>query len=104
MVNYSTGPAGTVPALTVLVCINERFHPSKPSCAGRGSREMLALLRARLDAASLPVEVRELHCFGRCELGPNVRIAPGGAFFHGVDAACVDEIVSAVQALVAAAP
>ncbi len=101
MVNYSTNPGGSVPELCVLVCINERFHPSKPSCAGRGSREMLSLLRARLEAASLPVEVRELHCFGRCELGPNVRIAPGGAFFHGVDTARVDDIVTALQALVA---
>ena len=82
---------------TVYVCINERFHPTKPSCAARGSRQLVEAISARIKQSGLSADVRELHCFGRCELGPNVRIAPGGAFFHGVDLDRVDEIVATLE-------
>jgi hypothetical protein len=59
----------------------------------------MAALPTWLEAAQLPVEVRELLCFGRFELGPNVRIAPGGAFCHGADETRLDDIISAVRAL-----
>ena len=102
MVNYSTHVTQASGSVTVLVCINERFHPSKPSCAARGSRELMAALRVRLAEADLAVEVRELLCFGRCERGPNIRVAPGGAFFHEVDEAGLDDIINAARNLLEA--
>ena len=83
----------------ILVCINERFHPSKPSCKARGSAELAATLTEGVSARSLRVTVQTLMCFGRCELGVNGRIAPGGRFFHGATKNDVEAIIAAAAAV-----
>ena len=84
--------------LRILVCINERFHPNKPSCKARGSAELAATLTEEVSARSLRVTVQTLMCFGRCELGVNVRIAPGGRFFHGATKNDAEAIIAAAEA------
>lgn len=83
---------------TVLVCVKERFG-NAPSCHREGMIEMLA---KKLADQGLAVPVKPLVCFGRCDDGPNVRIAPGGAFFTRMTLERLDEVVDAVRQVVLA--
>ena len=82
---------------TLLVCINRRLTRDKPSCAARGALDLERKLRDRLALECPAVAVRAIHCFGRCDEGPNVRIAPGGPFYRGVGEGDLDTIVSGVR-------
>lgn len=81
-------------AKSVIVCINQRFGPNQPSCAGRGSNAIADALDAALQTSAC--EVTRIKCLGRCTEGPNVRIAPGGKFFRG---ASLDDIPSIIAEL-----
>ncbi len=94
----------TPPAWRLLVCVNRRLGDRSPSCAGRGSERLVALLVERLATRGLDLPVETILCFGACSRGPNVRLAPGGAFFHEVDEAALDALVDAVAETVAAGP
>ncbi len=84
--------------LSVVVCVQERF--TRESCVGSGARELIPLLREELDRAGLEnIEVRTLECFGRCERGPNLRIAPGHRFFERVEVGDFPEIIAELQRL-----
>ncbi|MBF0628202.1 MAG: (2Fe-2S) ferredoxin domain-containing protein [Magnetococcales bacterium] len=83
---------------SVVVCIKDRVGAA-PSCAQGGGVELANLLEREL--APLEVPVKRLLCFGRCNEGPNVRIAPGGAFFTRMDRERVGEVVEAVRAVLA---
>lgn len=83
----------------VLVCVNRRLSPNAAACGDAG-RALLPLLREALDQAGMnDVPVEEIECFGYCDLGPNVRIAPGGAFFHAVSEAEFPRVMDALLAL-----
>ena len=43
---------------------------------------MIAALKERMAARGEDIPIQEILCFGRCEQGANLRIVPGGAFFH----------------------
>lgn len=84
-------------SISLLVCINQRLNPSSVSC-GEGGEQLIPQLQAALDSAGLPdIAIETIDCFGLCELGPNVRLAPGGQFFHAVDEASISDIVAAVK-------
>lgn len=68
----------------LVVCINRRLSDDKPSCAARGSESVAARLSDEIERRGLTVELRRVYCMGRCEQGPNVRIAPGGNTYKGV--------------------
>ena len=68
----------------ILVCTNFRANPNNPSCAARGSKEVMAALLQELKQKNLPIIVEESPCLGFCEIGPNLRLMPNGEFFHGV--------------------
>ncbi|WP_085441897.1 (2Fe-2S) ferredoxin domain-containing protein [Magnetofaba australis] len=87
----------------IMACINER-PSTRPSCAGRGSEGLANALETRLKQAGVAIEVRRIRCFGSCELGPNMRLAPGGSFFRHVDEAALDEIVEAARKALAETP
>lgn len=84
---------------TLLVCINERFGYNSASCAQRGSKALLQQLKEAVASQGMGITVDTVVCFGKCKEGPNVRLAPGGRFWHHVDAADVPGIVAEVAAL-----
>lgn len=79
----------------IIVCVNRRANPRQPSCAARGSEQLAAELELRLARLGAKISVTRIRCFGRCAEGPNVRIAPAGRFFRGVDAGQLSAIVAA---------
>ena len=68
----------------ILVCTNFRANPNNPSCAARGSKQVMAALVQELKQKNLPIMVEESPCLGFCEIGPNLRLMPNGESFHGV--------------------
>ena len=66
------------------MCTNFRANPNNPSCAARGSKDIMAALLQELEQKNLPITVEESPCLGFCEFGPNLRLMPNGEFFHGV--------------------
>lgn len=53
------------------------------SCAGSGSLELAAALKAEIAKRTLTWEVRLSPCLGHCGQGPNLKAAPGGPMLHG---------------------
>lgn len=88
----------------LLVCVNRRLGSDTPSCAGRGSERLVERLVELCAARGLELPVETILCFGSCSRGPNIRLAPGGAFFHGVTEAGLPELVAQVAATVVAGP
>jgi (2Fe-2S) ferredoxin len=88
----------------LLVCVNRRLGTDTPSCAGRGSEHLADRLAELCAARGLELPVETILCFGSCSHGPNIRLAPGGAFFHGVTEAELPSLVAQVAAVVAAGP
>jgi NADH:ubiquinone oxidoreductase subunit E len=68
----------------LLVCTNYRANPNNPSCAARGSKEILTALTQQLQREKVSIEVEEIQCMGYCKVGPNVRLIPNGEIFHEV--------------------
>lgn len=85
------------------VCVNQRYSYRRSSCAGRGSKDILLLLRDAIALRCLPLGVEASVCFGYCEQGPNVRLAPGGRFWHAVSAADLPGLLDEAVALSRAA-
>ncbi len=73
-----------------IVCTNRRL--GKPSCRGGAIADAL---EAALHERGLTIQVQRSVCLGACEQGPNVRIAPGGRFFHQINIARIDELIAA---------
>jgi NADH:ubiquinone oxidoreductase subunit E len=66
----------------LLICTHQRYSPKTPSCAGRGSLQLLEKLKNICEEKN--IELKEIACFGQCEKGANLRFSPGGDFFHHV--------------------
>ncbi|MGN7612249.1 (2Fe-2S) ferredoxin domain-containing protein [Magnetococcales bacterium HHB-1] len=79
----------------LLVCVAERV--SKKSCAGEGSLEIVDQLTSMVQARKLPLEVQPIYCFGRCEEGPNIRLAPGGRFFTMVKEEKLADLLQTIE-------
>jgi len=86
----------------LLVCVNRRHGLDTPSCAGRGAEALVPELERLLAQRGLDLPVETILCFGACTRGPNIRLAPGGAFFHGVTLGGLPALVDAVARAVAA--
>ena len=81
----------------ILMCTNFRANPNSPSCAARGSKEIMALLLQELKQKNLPITVEETPCLGFCEVGPNLRLMPNGEFFHGVSDKKLSAIIKSTK-------
>ena len=81
----------------ILICTNFRANPNNPSCAARGSKEVMAALLQELEQKNLPITVEESPCLGFCEIGPNLRLMPTGKFFHGVSDKKLGAIIKSTQ-------
>nr|CRH06214.1 putative ferredoxin, 2Fe-2S [Candidatus Magnetococcus massalia] len=84
----------------IMICINLR-PGTRPSCAAMGSEALLEPMRAAVQAANLDIDVQELRCFGECEKGPNVRIAPGGPFYRYTKEENIPEIIEDARSFIA---
>jgi NADH:ubiquinone oxidoreductase subunit E len=82
-------------AKKLLVCTNFRANPNNPSCAARGSELVLNALQIELANNHIEIEVSQ--CMGYCDVGPNVRLAPNGEFFHEVSAAKLAKLIKAAK-------
>jgi NADH:ubiquinone oxidoreductase subunit E len=83
--------------ITVIVCINDRT--SQQSCATSGSLELIPLIEKALTENHLDVQVDQTVCFGRCNTGPNLRIAPGGKFFTEFSEEKIPELIVELKSL-----
>lgn len=81
----------------LLVCTNYRANPNNPSCAARGSNEILSALNQQLQKKKVSIEVEEIQCMGYCNVGPNVRLIPNGEIFHEVSAKKFAKIIKATK-------
>ena len=78
----------------VFVC-DQQKPEGVPCCAARGSRKVLDALRAEVAAQGLAGQVQVTPCgsLGLCERGPNLVVYPEGAWYSGVTAEDVPELV-----------
>ncbi|MBF0371115.1 MAG: (2Fe-2S) ferredoxin domain-containing protein [Magnetococcales bacterium] len=86
---------------TLVVCIKERM-PGRPSCKERGSPELADKLEKALAEEEIDVPVKRILCLGQCENGPNMRIAPGGAYYNHVTEEDLPEIITEMARVKAA--
>lgn len=87
----------------LFVCTNDRKGERK-SCADNQSQLVRARLKEVADAKGWQGKVRISNsgCMGLCARGPNVMIYPQKIWFSEVSPADVDEIVTAVERILAA--
>jgi NADH:ubiquinone oxidoreductase subunit E len=85
----------------ILVCTNFRANPNNPSCAARGSKEVLTALTQQLQSKKMSIEIEEIQCMGYCDVGPNVRLIPNGEIFHEVSAKKLATIIKAAKLFIA---
>jgi len=85
----------------LVVCVNQRLGIGQRSCGGSGNLGYIRRVRELIDAAGLDVAVDEQVCFGKCEQGPVMRIAPGGRFFTGIDESELPKIVRELESFIA---
>ena len=78
---------------SLLVCINNRFDSGRPSCAFRGSLEILEALKQGIAQRKIDIKIEEICCLGHCSEGPTLRLAPRGKFFHETNLDMVPDIL-----------
>jgi (2Fe-2S) ferredoxin len=81
----------------LFVCTNYRANPTTPSCAARGSKVLLEQARVAMQEQNVDMPIEEIQCMGYCEQGPNMRLAPGGEFFHKVEISDINRIVKSAK-------
>ncbi|MBF0192994.1 MAG: (2Fe-2S) ferredoxin domain-containing protein [Magnetococcales bacterium] len=85
--------------ISLIACIKERFT-GKPSCAGRGSVEVIKLVEAEIKKRGWQVVVERVHCLGECAKGPNMRVAPGGSFYYGITEDKIPELMDSLASII----
>ena len=84
----------------VFVCTNQRAEGERVCCAGQGSVDLHAQLKALLKARGLKGRVRvcKAGCMDRCEQGPNLMIFPENTWLSGVCEADLPAILERIAA------
>jgi len=82
---------------SLTVCLHTRF--SSQSCGDGGGEAIAEALEEALKKRQSKLSVNRIYCFGICEEGPNVRLTPGGPFFHKVRLENLDDLLDEVDAL-----
>ena len=78
----------------LLICVNRRL--GAVSCGGRESEAIARALEIGIAERGLDIEVLRIHCFGRCEAGPNLRLI-GKNFHHRVQLEQIDALLDAIE-------
>tara|TARA_R110002110_G_scaffold184524_6_gene391277 strand:- start:3282 stop:3620 length:339 start_codon:yes stop_codon:yes gene_type:complete len=81
------------------VCVNRRFADQKPSCAQRGSLELIARLQQLVDQRNIDVRLEPKVCLNLCQEGPAMRIIPGGDIFRMVTPENLPAIADKLEAV-----
>lgn len=81
----------------LLVCINNRFDSGRPSCAAKGSLEILEALKQGIAKRKIDINIEEIYCLGHCSEGPTQRLAPKGKFFHETTLENVPDILDELE-------
>lgn len=84
---------------SVVVCVNNRFSASRPSCAMGGAEAIADALEKGIQERGLGIVIERIHCLGECADGPNLRIAPGGKFHHHAKLSDVPAILDEIESL-----
>ena len=88
-------PADSMGPATLTVCVNMRpDNGISVSCGPRGGNDIAEAVRREVASRDLEIEVTTIRCLGLCQRGPNVRLAPGNSWFHGVRIGDVAELVT----------
>ncbi|MDK9722131.1 MAG: (2Fe-2S) ferredoxin domain-containing protein [Rhodospirillales bacterium] len=87
---------------SVVVCVNNRFSASRPSCAMGGAEAIADALETGIQERGLEIVIERIHCLGECADGPNLRIAPGGKFYRHARLADVPAILDEIESLLKA--
>ena len=82
----------------VIVCINHRANPNQPSCAARGGIQLADYLEQAVRDRELDIKVTRFPCLGRCEEGPNLKLAPGGRYISHVTAGDLEQVMTEINA------
>lgn len=85
----------------LVVCVNERLGSGQRSCVGSGSLDLIARLESMIAAENIDVALVRRECFGRCEQGPVMRIAPAGPFFCEIKASNLGDIIAELKTFMA---
>jgi len=81
---------------TLLVCCHSRTGAG--SCTGNGGGNPLrAALETEIAARGLSWQVAGIGWLGRCDLGPNLRAAPGGPVLTGCRAEDAAQLLDRLQ-------
>ncbi|MEQ9198564.1 MAG: (2Fe-2S) ferredoxin domain-containing protein [Rhodospirillales bacterium] len=81
------------------VCVNRRFADQKPSCAQRGSPDLIARLQQLVDQRNIDVRLEPKVCLNLCQEGPAMRIVPGGDIFRAVTPQDLTAIADRLEAV-----
>jgi (2Fe-2S) ferredoxin len=80
------------------ICVNHRYGSDIPSCGDRGSVAIADAIEKGVRERRINVTIERIVCFGKCMIGPNMRLVPRGAFRHGVTIGDVPAILDELQA------
>lgn len=81
----------------IILCIHRRTNPAQPSCAARGSLEIAEQLEREIAMHGWDIKLERFDCLGRCDEGPNLRLAPGGPFRSGIVASHLEELLREIE-------
>lgn len=84
--------------MRLMVCVNRRFGPTTPSCAGRGSVQLADRLEAMIAERGLDITIERSPCQGRCAYGPAMRRLPALEIYLQVKDSDLAAIVDACAA------
>jgi NADH:ubiquinone oxidoreductase subunit E len=82
--------------ITLTLCINVRDAPFA-SCGARGSLALRDALEKEIAARRLAVDFQTIRCLGKCEQGPNARLAPANRWFHHLRTEDVPILISELE-------
>lgn len=86
----------------LIICTHHRIDPRRSSCGGSGSEALAEQLEQAFAERGIDLGIERVECLGACGEGPNMRLAPGGPFFRGVDEATLEGVIAAAAAFAAA--
>lgn len=80
-----------------MICVNRRFRADEASCAARGSQALADALETGIRQRRIDIKTERSVCLGHCQVGPSIRLAPGGRFILGKTLDDVNDLLDELQ-------